>query len=255
MDRHIPIFAHRGASGHALENTLTAFEKAKKLGATGIEIDVQRTKDNVLVVFHDLDLYRLTGINKKISECTYSEISEIPIGKTMLRRKFSKECIPTLQQVLDWAKSQNMPLNIELKQSLLNYRDLLINLLHRLELPQGSHFSSFHEELLQIVKMQRVDFETALIITRKFDWDKISSLSYVNTIHAHKIYYKSKYLEAVKQANVGIRFYSIRGNESYLHNPDPSVIGWITDYPKKVVKAQKSSISKRRSTKGNEIYS
>lgn len=44
MTRNISIFAHRGASGYALENTFKAFEKAKKMGADGIELDVQCTK-------------------------------------------------------------------------------------------------------------------------------------------------------------------------------------------------------------------
>lgn len=65
MTRNISIFAHRGASGYALENTFKAFEKAKKMGADGIELDVQCTKDSVLVVFHDIDLFRLTGKRKK----------------------------------------------------------------------------------------------------------------------------------------------------------------------------------------------
>lgn len=239
MERHIPVFAHRGASGHELENTFKAFEKARKLCADGVEIDVQRTKDNVLVVYHDLDLFRLTGISKKINDCTYDELCRISIGKTRLRRKLSKEKIPTLQQVVDWANYYNIPLNIELKESLLNHTEPLIVLLQRIVLPRGSHFSSFHEELLRVVKMQRVDYETGLLITRKFNWENIRELSFINAIHAHKRYYKPKYLEAIKKSNKGLRIYSINGKEQFLKDPDPSVIGWITDYPHKVAKACK----------------
>ncbi len=66
MTNSIPIFAHRGASGYALENTFKAFEKARKLGADGVEIDIQLTKDDELIVYHDLDLFRLTGKRKKL---------------------------------------------------------------------------------------------------------------------------------------------------------------------------------------------
>lgn len=251
MERHIPIFAHRGASSLALENTFKAFEKARKYCADGIEIDVQRTKDDVLVVYHDLDLFRLTGVPKKIDECTYDELCQLKIGKNALKRKFSKEKIPTLQQVLDWANDYNMPLNIELKESLLAHPQPLVFLLQGIVLPYGSHFSSFHEELLRIVKMQRVDFETAFIITRKFDLQELPKLSYIDAIHAHKRYYKPKYIEAVKQNKKGFRIYSITGKEAFLKNPDPSVTGWITDYPQKVAKACKSQNKKTFKKKEN----
>ena len=66
---NIPIFAHRGASAYALENTLKAFQKAQKLGADGIELDLQLSKDSIFVVFHDLYLFRLTGVRRLVSDC------------------------------------------------------------------------------------------------------------------------------------------------------------------------------------------
>ena len=56
MTKHIPIYAHRGASGYAFENTFEAFEKARKLKADGIELDVQLSEDGVCFVFHDISL-------------------------------------------------------------------------------------------------------------------------------------------------------------------------------------------------------
>ena len=55
------IYAHRGASGYAPENTLRAFALAADMGADGVELDVQISKDGRLVVFHDDELSRLTG--------------------------------------------------------------------------------------------------------------------------------------------------------------------------------------------------
>lgn len=246
MTNCIPIFAHRGASGYALENTLKAFEKARKLGADGIEIDIQLTKDHELIVYHDLDLFRLTGKRKKINECTYKELLNYPIGKHFFR-KYSKERIPTFQQVVEWANGYQIPLNVELKESFLENTGPLITALQRVVLPEGSHFSSFHDELLRIVKMQRPDFQTAYIVTRKFDWNQLQSLSHIDVIHANKKYYKPSILDAVERAKKSIRFYSVNGNESFLSNPHPSVIGWITDYPDRVAKAEKRKKENRRS--------
>lgn len=239
MVKRIPIFAHRGASGYSLENTFKAFEKARKLGADGIELDIQCTKDNILVVFHDLDLYRLTGVKKNVNLCTYDELSNFPLGKPLIRR-FSKERIPTLQQVVEWANNYQMPLNIELKESLLTNQKPLIDILQRMVLPNGSHFSSFHDELIRTVKLQRPDFETAYIVTKKFDWNDLKTSTHFDAVHANKRYYKAKYLDAFTNASKGIRFYAINGTESFLTNPHPLVIGWITDFPDRVAKKEKS---------------
>lgn len=238
MTKRIPIFAHRGASGYTLENTFKAFEKARKLGADGIELDVQCTKDNVLVVYHDFNLFRLTGVKKNIIDCTYDEISNFPLGKPLLRR-LSKERIPTLKQVIEWANKCKMPLNIELKESLLTNQKPLKDMLQRVVLPEGSHFSSFHDELLRIVKMQRPEFETAFIVTKAFNWNDLITSTYFDAVHANKKYYKAKYLEVCEKANKGIRFYAINGAESFLYDPHPLVIGWITDFPDRVAKIEK----------------
>ena len=76
----ISIFAHRGASGYAVENTLEAFEKAKELGADGIELDLQISKDAIFVVFHDLELKRLAGVRKFVSDCTFDELIQYNLG-------------------------------------------------------------------------------------------------------------------------------------------------------------------------------
>jgi len=238
MNQNIPIFAHRGASAYAVENSFKAFLKAKQLGANGIELDVQCTEDEVLVVFHDLNLFRLTGVSKLITDCTEEELKKYPIGKPIIRR-FSSQRIPKLLEVIEWANTNQLPLNIELKESLETNRALLKDLLYKLTLPKGSHFSSFHEELLKEVKMQRPDFETAILVTKKFDWNNLSTYSHIDSIHAHKRYYKEEYLQQCEDAKKGIRFYSIDGMEPFLFEAHSSVIGWITDYPDRLVKIQK----------------
>ena len=64
MSKRVKIFAHRGASGHALENSFKAFDKAIEMKVDGIELDLQCAKDGQLFVFHDLNLHRLAGVNR-----------------------------------------------------------------------------------------------------------------------------------------------------------------------------------------------
>ena len=233
----IPIFAHRGASAYAVENTLRAFKKAKKLGADGIEIDLQLSKDSIFVVFHDLNLFRLTGVRKLVSDCDFEELSNYKLGRRV-KRLFSQDRMMSFEQVVKWANEEQIALNIELKGSILNNEHVLRQMVQSVELPEKSHFSSFFEPLLKVVKETRPEIETALIITKKFDWQSMHNRKSYDVIHANKKYYKSQYLKYCDDAKIGIRFYGITGAERFIAHPYPAVIGWITDYPDKVRKVQ-----------------
>ena len=233
----IPIFAHRGASAYAVENTLKAFQIAKRLGADGIEIDLQLSKDSIFVVFHDLNLFRLTGVRKLVSDCNFEELANYKLGRRF-KRLFSHNRMMSFEQVVKWANEEQMPLNIELKASILNNEHVLRQMVRSVELPEKSHFSSFYESLLNVVKETRPEFETALIITKKFDWQSMHIRKSYDTIHANKKYYKPQFLKYCNDAKIGIRFYGITGAERFIAKPHPAVVGWITDYPDKVRKAQ-----------------
>ena len=240
MIKYIPIYAHRGASEGTLENTFEAFEKAREFKVDGIELDVQLSEDGICFVFHDLSLKRLTGVRKLINECKSDEIKNYRIGRRFFRRLKSTS-IPTLEEVLDWAIKYNMPLNIELKESLLDDVMPFIQTLKRYKLPEGSHVSSFHEQLLRIVKLYYPKMETAIIVTRKFEWDRLHDMSYITAVHAHKRYYKQQFLQACEAAQKPMRFYSIDGTESFLLSPHDIVVGWITDYPNRIINIQKKT--------------
>ena len=92
-------YAHRGASAYAPENTLAAFYMGWQMGANGIETDVQRTKDGVLVLFHDNELMRIAGRPEVIHDLTYAELLQIDFGLPTGER-FKGERIPTLEEFL-----------------------------------------------------------------------------------------------------------------------------------------------------------
>ena len=68
------IWAHRGASGYCPENTLPAFEKAVEMGAQGIELDIQLTKDEKIVVIHDEWINRTSDGEGWVKDCTLEEL-------------------------------------------------------------------------------------------------------------------------------------------------------------------------------------
>jgi glycerophosphoryl diester phosphodiesterase len=96
------IFAHRGASGYAPENTRAAFELARTMGAPGIETDVQVSADGVLVLVHDRLVDRTSNGTGAVEDLTWAELEALDAG-SWLDEKFAGERIVTLDWLLDWA--------------------------------------------------------------------------------------------------------------------------------------------------------
>ncbi len=113
LKQDVAITAHRGAKIAAPENTLAAFRTAMDAGATYAELDVQHTRDRVLVVVHDGDLMRMGDDPRKVSELTAAEIATIDIGRKY-DAKFAGEHPPTLEEVIDLVRGR-MRINVELK--------------------------------------------------------------------------------------------------------------------------------------------
>jgi glycerophosphoryl diester phosphodiesterase len=109
----ITVTAHRGAHRQAPENTAAAIREAIAAGADYAEIDVQLSKDGVLVVTHDSDFSRMAGVATKVWDLTYAEIRAIPLGGKAAP-EFRNEPAPTFDEALAIARDR-IRLNIELK--------------------------------------------------------------------------------------------------------------------------------------------
>lgn len=108
------VTAHRGASVNYPENTMSAFMGAKELGADWIELDVQQTKDRKIIVIHDTNFKRTTGVDKNTWELVYDDVCKLDAG-SFFSSDFLGEQIPLLSDVIVFAKENNIKLNIELK--------------------------------------------------------------------------------------------------------------------------------------------
>jgi glycerophosphoryl diester phosphodiesterase len=106
------IFAHRGASVHAPENTLAAFELALEQGADGIELDVKLSADGHVIVIHDATVDRTTGAHGRVKDLSLAELRSLDAG-SFFSAKFQSEKIPTLEEVFESVGKQAF-INIEL---------------------------------------------------------------------------------------------------------------------------------------------
>ena len=107
------VTAHRGCSAAAPENTLPAFQLAIAQHCERAELDVQMTKDGVVVVTHDTNMRRCTGRNQNVYDMTYDEVLKLDAGR-WFGKKYAGTKIPTLEEVLDLCKGK-IQLNIEIK--------------------------------------------------------------------------------------------------------------------------------------------
>ncbi len=107
------LFAHRGCSSLAPENTMEAFQVAQQLGSPGLELDVHQCKSGHLVVLHDDTLLRTTGLDRPVEDCTWDELKDLDCGSWKDPR-FSHCRLPLLHEVLD-AFLPDMYIDIELK--------------------------------------------------------------------------------------------------------------------------------------------
>ncbi|CEA05011.1 Glycerophosphoryl diester phosphodiesterase [Metalysinibacillus saudimassiliensis] len=237
MYNKLDVYAHRGASSTATENTMAAFEEARLLGATGVELDVHFSSDNVPVVFHDESLQRMTGVRKVITEVTIKELMKLKQGNRFTRRILGNR-ITLFQEVAQWAEQYAIPLNVELKPTMVGNEQAILDFLHTLDLPKGSHISSFDEVLLATVRRERPDIAVALLATKATDWEALKDKN-VQFVHAHKRHYKPEKVQQVEKAGLTMRLYGIEGTEDFLAKPHEAIAGYITDYPEQVLAAIK----------------
>lgn len=165
------IIGHRGAPRHCPENTLPSFEKAIDLGADGIELDVQLTRDGALVVIHDETINRTTEDETGlVNSYTLAQLKRMDFGG-WFNRGFAGVCIPTLEEVLELIKSKTggdmnrLHLDVELKTGLVPYAGIeekVIGLMHEYDY-QNVQLSSFYHQSLITAKAIDPDIPTGVL--------------------------------------------------------------------------------------------
>nr|WP_255421944.1 glycerophosphodiester phosphodiesterase [Tessaracoccus sp. MC1627] len=116
------VWAHRGASAYAPENTLPAFQLALQMGADGVELDVQRTADGHVVAIHDETINRTSNGFGRVVDQTLEELRHCDFSNGFAGRRNVK--IPTLRDVLDLFRGTDVRVNIELKNTVVLYPGL-----------------------------------------------------------------------------------------------------------------------------------
>lgn len=118
-ERTVQVVGHRGAMGHAPENTMVSFEMGLALGADWMELDVQLSRDGELVVIHDPTVDRTTNGTGFVRDLSLQELRQLDAG-SWFGPEFAGARIVTLSEVLDWARGRTR-LIIEIKNGPIFY--------------------------------------------------------------------------------------------------------------------------------------
>jgi len=222
--------AHRGASGHAPENTLSALEVAVHLGADMAEIDVQQTADGQLVLCHDDTLNRTSTGRGPVSARTLAELWILDAG-SWYSPHYTGEKIPTLVEAMSLARGR-LALNIEIKVAgptadLLNR---LVAVIADQDFAEHCVVTSFDHALIDELVAREPDFATGYIIGCDGLPDGVFQAK-VDLLSLDKSLAREAELETAAAAGKAVHIWTVNETEEMDRLLKMGVGGVITNYP------------------------
>ena len=233
------IWAHRGASGHAPENTLEAFGLAAEQKADGVELDVQFTKDRQLVVIHDERIDRTSDGTGWVADMTLEELRKYNYNKA--HPEFSHCNIPTLEDVFKLLKPTGLFINIELKTGMNFYPGIeleTIELVEKYDLQSRVIYSSFNHESIKKVKELRPEAKCGFLYSNGI----ADAASYAARYHVealHPTIYNMKYpgfVESCREKGIKIHTWTVNSEREIEQMRQYGVDAVITNFPKRARK-------------------
>lgn len=234
------VFAHRGASGYAPENTLEAFELAARMGSAGVELDVHICRSGELVVAHDETVDRVSDGTGMIRDLTLSELKSLHFNRT--HPEFVGARIPLLSEVFELLLPTGLEINIELKNSIVDYPGLekqVLELSSRAFDPERILFSSFnHRSMLRMKKLAPslpcgLLYEAVLI----HPWEYAKRLG-MDAIHPHysEVLLSTGECETAHRSGIKVNTWTVNTPESMEAVTREGADILITNYPDQALK-------------------
>ena len=226
--------AHRGASGHAPENTIGAVEKAIAQGAAMSEIDIQQTADDRFAVFHDNLLERTTNGTGPLWSKTLAELQTLDAG-SWFGPEWEGERIPSLEEMLEVTRGR-LPLNIELKlhgheRGLV---DLAIRALHDNNIedhcPQKTMVTSFDHQVAAAIKRADPALTVGAILGKQQFHDGIFTFP-VDVLSAEYALVDEDFMARATGAGKQVHVWTVNEPDEFRRMIDLGVDAVITNFP------------------------
>lgn len=228
--------AHRGASGHVMENSFAAFELAIQQGADMIELDVRPTKDGTIVVFHDDTLERLAEDERHIIEMSDAEVAKVRLA--------GDHPIPTLEKTLIEFAHRTI-LCIELKEQ--GMVEDIITMLDRLkpDLSQLWFISFFHEEVATL-KARLPDLNIApIIVGLPIDKAEFGAEMNAQAIHPNIHFLDQAFVDDAHERGLRVHIWTADEEEDIEKAIALGVDGITSNFPDRIVPYCKDSAKTR----------
>ena len=166
-ENRIIVFGHRGVSSEAPENTIAAFKKLLEQKITGVELDVMLCATGEIVVSHDSNLKKVTGLDIEIGSTSLKELKEYDVG-SWFSKEFNGEKIPLLEEVFELL-GKNVIYNIETKTETTKtglLEEKLLEMIDRYGLQDRCIISSFNPLSLKSINRLNPQAPISLIYSR-----------------------------------------------------------------------------------------
>ena len=227
------IYGHRGASGHAPENTLEAFKLAMDMGADGFELDVHMSADGELVVIHDETVDRTTDGTGFVKDLTLAQLKALDACNGMEKYRGAK--IPTLGEVFDLVRDTNHIVNVEVKTDECFYPQIeekCLALAKEKGVENRVIYSSFNHYTLMKLRELKPDAKLGMLFGDIMvkPWEYAEQL-HVDYLHPMKMnIYVPGFGEGARAAGYGINMWTINDEETMAECLKQDA-GIITNYP------------------------
>ena len=218
-------YAHRGASEYYPENTLAAFKAGADMGANGIETDVQRTKDGLLVLFHDDTLDRVTGASGRIQDYTYEELSRLLVKKNEVC-----DAIPLFEDFLAEFSGKQVSFAIELKVD--GVEKDTADLLYKYGVDKKTIVTSFSLDRLRNIRAYAPRLHIGYL-TKRIDDDVIKTLleAGVDEICPKASLITSEMVDMLHRRGFNVRAWGVANEEVMKAVYDAGVDGMTVNFP------------------------
>lgn len=228
------IIAHRGASGYAPENTRASILEGLKRGCDGFEVDVQLTKDNKVVVFHDWSLERTSNGNGFLKEKTLGQLKTLDIGN-WFSKEFKGEKVLTLEELLGIIPEEKL-LNIEIKVrhgEINQIEEKVLEILERhARINSNIIISSFDHRIIKTIKEIKPEIQVGLLITAGL----LNMKNYISNFDLYSVHCGGEFIskinvEELKKNNIKTYAWTVNTVEEAKILDSFGVDGIITNYP------------------------
>lgn len=223
------ITAHRGSSISAPENTMAAFEEAVANMSDYIELDVWLTKDGNLVVMHDSNALRTTGVNREISDMTLEEVKMLDAG-SYFGKEYEGQKVPTLKEVLEYTRGK-IKVNIEIKSGSYGTMaaEKVAELVADMNMQNECVVTSFEIELLKKVKQIEPEIEVGYILVVAYG--DFYNMDDVDFFSVNAAFLTKRMVDAIHNSGKQIHAWTVNNQSSIKNLTNKGVDNIITDDP------------------------